>query len=300
MKKILIITGGGANHLHKFSEEAKELKLNVTVASFDDMTYLTNSPTIKLEIKGINLQKFNIIYIRLVGKHFEKAAVLVKFAYDFGIRIVDKIFERREFTKLPLPKSLEVKTFIDNKIPTPQTYFGTLENIKKEAPRLFGYPFVIKGTTGKQGNAVWSPRNPKGLSKILNVIEKRNLDMNFIAQPFIRASQRVRIFVVGGRALAAITRPTRWRNRFTKKVKGEYVEGIRTMVDPIPREERELAILASKTLGIDIAGVDLVRDDFTGKLYVLEVNSAPRWESIRSETKLNPEAEILKYLNSGV
>ena len=61
-------------------------------------------------------------------------------------------------------------------------------------------------------------------------------------------------------------------------------------------EAAELAVKACRALDIDIAGVDIIQEDQSKKNYVLEVNSAPRWEAIRKDTGINPEKEIVKYL----
>lgn len=104
------------------------------------------------------------------------------------------------------------------------------------------------------------------------------------------------MFVIGKQALAAITRPTRWRKRFTNKINGKYPEGKRGALYPIPKKQADLAVKAANALGIEIAGVDILIDDRSDKLFVLEVNSAPRWEAIRTDTGINVEREVLKYL----
>ena len=108
---------------------------------------------------------------------------------------------------------------------------------------------------------------------------KKESGMRFIAQKFVQASQRDRVFVVGGEAKAAITRPTRWRRRFSQ------IERKRQAVNPIPQDKAELAVRAARALNINIAGVDILEEDKTGKLYVIEVNSAPRWVSIRRTSR---------------
>ena len=119
-----------------------------------------------------------------------------------------------------------------------------------------------------------------------------------MAQEFIRSSQRSRVFIIGNKAVAGITRPTRWRKRFIKKVNGEYPEGTRAALNPIPEDEAILAIKAAEALGVEVGGADVITDDFTGKMYILEVNSAPRWESLKKDTGIDVEEEILKYLLS--
>ena len=298
MNRILIIVGGGTRHIEPFTKEAKELNISLLAASFSDLEYLTESNKIVLKVKGEDIASFGVVYIRLVGKRYEEAALLVNYCKQHGVRVVDRVFERNDLIRIPVPKSIEAKLFIDAGVPVPKTYFGKLDNIREKAPKIFGYPFVIKGTTGKQGHAVWSPRNEKELDDLYEKLQvlKKKKKMNFIAQEFTKSSQRSRIFVMGGKVLAGITRPTRWRRRFIDKVNGEFPEGRREQLNPIPKDEAKVAIEAASALQIDIGGVDVLRVDKTGELFVLEVNSAPRWESVKKDTGLNVEREIIKFL----
>lgn len=298
MSKILVIVGGGTCHIQPFAEEAKKLGIPLVTASFSDLEYLTEDNKVVLKINDEDVATFSIVYVRLVGKRFEQVSLLVNYCKQHGIPVVDRLFERNDLIRIPVPKSIEVKLLIEAGVPVPKTYFGTLDNIKKKIPKIFGYPFVIKGTTGKQGHAVWSPRNEQELNELyekLQVFQEKK-KMNFIAQEFTESSQRSRIFVVGGKVLAGITRPTRWRRRFIDKVNGQYPEGKREQLDPVPEDEVELALKATASLQIDIGGVDVLRVDKTGELFVLEVNSAPRWASVKHDTGLNVEREIIKFL----
>lgn len=294
--KILIIVGGGTKHLAPFAVEAKKLGLDVALASFRDLEYSSEKP-IRLKVKGEPVESFGIIYIRLVGKRYEDASLLVDYAREKGIKIVDEMYEKSRIIRLPITKSLEAKLLIGAGIAMPRTYFGTLAKIKEVCPDLFGYPFVIKGTQGKQGHAVWSPRNAKELEEIYTELKKdEKTGGRFIAQEFIKASQRRRVFVIGNTAVAAIVRPTRWRKRFIAKVAGEFPEGKREALMPVPEGDAELAVMAAKALGINIGGVDIIHEDASGSAFVLEVNSAPRWDSIAKDTGVNIEKEILNYL----
>lgn len=287
-KKILIIAGGGIKHLAPFKKEAEEMGLDLTLASFSDLAWETGSG---LTVGGKKLVDFDVIYLRLVGKRTEEASLLVDFAKENGIKIVDRIYEKSQIIRLPLSKSLEVKMLGAAGIGVPKTLFGKMTEIVEKAPDSFGIPFVIKDTRGKQGHGVFSPRTTEELQTLSSELRKQEKEgKRFLAQEFIAASQRVRVFVIGGKAVGAITRPTRWRKRFTQN------PPVKKALIPIPSEDAELAVRAAKALDIDIAGVDIIHEDATGKPYVLEVNSAPRWESISKDTGLNVEREILRFL----
>jgi RimK family alpha-L-glutamate ligase len=300
MRKILIIVGGGTNHLAPFEEAARRLNIDLTTASFSDLEYLGEDGKVVVKVKGEDLTNFGIVYIRLVGKSKEETSLLVGFCKDNRIRVVDKAFMEERFSIFPIPKSIEAKILINSGVSFPKTFFGRLEKIIEKGPEIFGYPFVIKGTTGKQGHAVWSPRNEDELSKMVDLIKKnkKTKKMKFIAQEFLKASQRSRVFVIGDRVIGGITRPTRWRKRFVEKVDGQYPEGKRESLNPMPQDQANLAIAATKALSLEVAGADVLVEDKTGKLFIIEVNSAPRWASIKKDTGINIEEEIIKYLKS--
>ncbi|MFV1917377.1 MAG: RimK family alpha-L-glutamate ligase, partial [Patescibacteria group bacterium] len=118
----------------------------------------------------------------------------------------------------------------------------------------------------------------------------------FFAQKLIQASQRVRVLVVGEKALGAISRPTKWRKRWTKKVKVEYPEGKKETLVPVPEKYAKIAVDATKATYLDVAGVDILEEDKTNNLYIIEANAAPSWNLIKKEVGIDVEREILKYL----
>lgn len=296
--KILILVGGGIKHISPFIKAGEKLGVDVSVGSFAKLEYKGSGESVKIYLDGVDIADYDVVYLRLVGRRYEDAALVVKYAKENGIKLVDSIYERGDVIRLPIPKSIETKLLMDAGVPTPKTYFGRTKMMKKYAVEKFGYPFVIKGTMGKQGHAVWSPRNEEELDELIEKftpVEKKE-GVRFLAQEFIKASQRNRVFVIGDKAVEAITRPTRWRKRFIKKVDGEFPEGKRKQLSPVPKEDAELAVKASKAVGIEIGGVDVLTEDKTGKKYILEVNSAPRWAALKKDTGIDVEKEIVKYL----
>jgi RimK family alpha-L-glutamate ligase len=299
MNRILIVLGGGIKHANPFSKAAEELSLDVHVASFAKLEYMTDGGEVKVKVDGHDIADFDVVYLRVVGKRYEDAALLVYYCRQKGIRIVDNTYEIDGLIRVPIPKSIEAKLLEDAGLPLPKTYFGRTKMMREVLPEKWGFPFVIKGTTGKQGHAVWSPRDMKELDKLVAEFTplERKGRARYIAQEFIKASQRNRIFVIGERAVAGITRPTRWRKRFLKKVNGEYPQGLRISLEPVPEEDAKIAVAAAKALGVNIGGADIITEDATGKKYVIEVNSAPRWAALKKDTGINVEKEILKYLS---
>src|SRR3989338_4369838 len=151
MKRILIIAGGGKKHLVPFEKEGGRLGLDVKTASFSDLHYTTKKAG-ELMVCNDPLSSFGLIYIRLVGRRFEDLALLINEAKKLKIPVVDRALTDSGFARLPISKVLETKLLAEAGLPVPRTIFDRLSYLAQKAPKEFGYPFVIKSTTGKQGH----------------------------------------------------------------------------------------------------------------------------------------------------
>jgi len=104
-----------------------------------------------------------------------------------------------------------------------------------------------------------------------------------------------RVFVVGNTVIGAM-----------KRVSSSWKTNIAQGATGIPVSEKEepepfnLALKATKTLGLDYAGVDIAFDTKTSKYYILEVNAFPHWEGLRRATGVSPPDIIVNYLISKV
>ncbi len=299
-KKILIITGGPVKKLDAFIAPSRELGMDVTLASFYDLNFRAESEGgVVFRIKDEDLANFDLVYLRVVGKRLESATALVNYLVERGIRVVDRVYEKSLFIPSTLSKSQEYIRLVKNGISTPKSLFGSLYYLRDFGEKYLGFPFVIKSTSGKKGRDVWLPRDKSELGELIVKLRVREkTGENFFAQEFIRASQRVRVLVIGERAIAGVTRPAKWRKRFAEKVDGIFPEGKKEAVYPVPDKFADLGVLAAKAGELDISGIDILEEDETGKLFVIEANSAPSWNLIKKDVGVEVEKEILIYLNS--
>jgi ribosomal protein S6--L-glutamate ligase len=66
----------------------------------------------------------------------------------------------------------------------------------------------------------------------------------------------------------------------------------------LTEEERHVAILAAKAVGLGVAGVDMLQSE-RGPL-VLEVNSSPGLEGIEKTTHTDIAGKIIQYIEKNV
>jgi ribosomal protein S6--L-glutamate ligase len=152
-----------------------------------------------------------------------------------------------------------------------------------------GAPLVIKLIEGTQGVGVILAETRKAAQAVIEAF--RGLDANILVQEFIREAggSDIRCLVVGAKVIAAMKRqaaPGEFRSNLHR---GGTAERVR--ITPL---ERSTAIRAAKTMGLNVAGVDVLRSHH-GPV-VIEVNSSPGLEGIESATGVNVAGKIIEFI----
>ncbi len=176
----------------------------------------------------------------------------------------------------------------------PTTVFGDNPDDTADLLSLLGEPpHVIKLNEGAQGQGVLLAERASASQGMIEAF--RSLYANFLVQEFIRESKGadIRCFVVGGKVVAAMQRKARDGEFRSNLHRG----GTATMVR-LSKVETDTALRAARTMGLNIAGVDLLRSR-RGPL-VLEVNSSPGLEGIEGTTGVDVAGEIIEYIERRV
>ena len=171
----------------------------------------------------------------------------------------------------------------------PKTAFT---NFSQDVPAMIrqvgGAPVIIKLLEGTQGLGVVLAESEKAAQSVIEAFH--NLKARIIVQEFIAESQGadLRAFVVDGEVVGAMRR---------QGAEGEFRSnlhrgGVGTLVK-LTRSEKAAALLATKALGLGIAGVDMLQSQ-RGPL-VLEVNSSPGLEGIEKATGQDIAGRIIDY-----
>ncbi|HEY5686020.1 MAG TPA: RimK family alpha-L-glutamate ligase, partial [Acidimicrobiia bacterium] len=152
-----------------------------------------------------------------------------------------------------------------------------------------GPPVVVKLLEGTQGLGVVLAETKKAAESVIGAF--RQLDANILVQEYIKESRGadVRAFVVGGKVVAAMRRkgaPGDFRSNLHR---GGSAEGIR-----LTAAERASAVKAARTVGLNVAGVDLLQSD-RGPL-VLEVNSSPGLEGIEMASGVDVASRVIEFV----
>jgi ribosomal protein S6--L-glutamate ligase len=152
-----------------------------------------------------------------------------------------------------------------------------------------GAPVVIKLLEGTQGIGVVLSETEKSAKSVVEAF--RGANVNILVQEFIKeaGSSDIRIFVVGGKVIAAMKRtgaPGDFRSNLHRGGSSKMVK--------ITPEERSTAVRAAKVMGLNVAGVDILRANH-GPV-IMEVNSSPGLEGIESATGKDIAGQIIEFI----
>ncbi|MEE4161817.1 MAG: 30S ribosomal protein S6--L-glutamate ligase [Woeseiaceae bacterium] len=152
-----------------------------------------------------------------------------------------------------------------------------------------GAPLVIKLLEGTQGVGVVLAETDKAASSVVEAF--RGLNAHFMVQEFIAEAKGadIRCFVVGDKVVAAMERQGKEGEFRSNLHRGGTAKLIR-----ITPEERSTAVRSAKVMGLNVAGVDLLRSNH-GPV-VMEVNSSPGLEGIETATSKDVAGLIIEFI----
>jgi ribosomal protein S6--L-glutamate ligase len=157
-----------------------------------------------------------------------------------------------------------------------------------EAFAALGGDVIVKPLFGSEGRGMMRINDPELAWRTFRTLERLQSVLyvqKFIAHP----GWDLRVFVLGGRCLAAMRRHGNggWR---TNVAQGGTAQAVR----PSSAEE-ELALRAAAAVGAPAAGVDLLPGP-AGEWYVVEVNAVPGWRALAPVTGVDVAAEMIRFL----
>lgn len=152
-----------------------------------------------------------------------------------------------------------------------------------------GAPVVIKLLEGTQGIGVVLAETNNSARSIIEAF--RGANVNILVQEFIKeaGNSDIRVIVVGGKVVAAMERSGAEGDFRSNLHRGGSSRSIR-----ISPEERSTAIRSAKRMGLNVAGVDLLRSNH-GPV-VMEVNSSPGLEGVEAATGVDVAGAIIDFL----
>jgi gamma-F420-2:alpha-L-glutamate ligase len=209
-------------------------------------------------------------YATAVIRHLENLGV---YSVNNSVAIntvKDKLFTSQLLaaSNLPIPKTMLTKPPLSSKIVNDR----------------IGFPVVIKTISGSKGNGVFLAKDKNEFKDICGFITEINSEATILCQEYIgeNVGVDIRVIVIGGRVIKCMKRIAA-----SGDFKANFSRGGTVEPYPIDEELERISLEATKILGLDIAGVDLLIDKDGYK--ICEVNSSPGFNGME---QANPDVDI--------
>src|SRR6056297_1107805 len=152
-----------------------------------------------------------------------------------------------------------------------------------------GAPLVIKLLEGTQGIGVVLAETNQAAESVIEAF--MGLKANILVQEYIKEAggADIRCFVIGDKVVAAMKRQGK-----EGEFRSNLHRGGSSSVTRLTPEERMTAIRAARIMGLNVAGIDLLRSNH-GPV-VMEVNSSPGLEGIEKATGKDVAALIHYFI----
>lgn len=176
----------------------------------------------------------------------------------------------------------------------PKTFIaGTTHDVPALIDQFIGVPVVIKLLESTHGVGVILAHERSTAVSVVEAFAKFNKPV--ILQEYIEEAggADIRAFVVGKKVVAAMKR---------QAMKGEFRSnlhrGATSTIEKLSDEETEIVLKASRLMGLDYAGVDILRSA-RGPL-IMEVNASPGLEGIETTTGIDIAGAIVDNVMVGL
>ncbi|MEJ2309166.1 MAG: 30S ribosomal protein S6--L-glutamate ligase [Gammaproteobacteria bacterium] len=248
------------------------------------MNIVSNNPTI--HYRGENLEGFDAVIPRIgASVTFYGAAVLRQFEMMGVYPLNESVAITRSRDKLRSMQLLARKG-----LGLPVTGFANKPDDVKDLIKLVGgAPLVIKLLEGTQGIGVVLAETQKAAESVIEGF--MGVKAEILIQEYIKEAKGadIRCFVIGNRVVASMKRqaaPGEFRSNLHRGGTAELIK--------ITPEERSTAVRAARTMGLNVAGVDLLRSNH-GPV-IMEVNSSPGLQGIEGATGRDIAGMIIKFI----
>jgi ribosomal protein S6--L-glutamate ligase len=176
----------------------------------------------------------------------------------------------------------------------PKTVFAKQpRDVQNLIKTVGGPPLIVKLLEGTQGLGVVLAETKTAAKSVIEAFY--GLNANILVQEFIKEAggSDIRALVVGGKVVAAYKRQGQEGEFRSNLHRGGM--GVKIKLSAL---EKKTAIAATKALGLNVAGVDMLRSD-RGPL-VLEVNSSPGIEGVERVTGIDVADKIIAFVETQI
>jgi ribosomal protein S6--L-glutamate ligase len=264
------------------TERGHEVQVLDTLKCYMDI----NSAKPMIYYKGEPLEGYDAVIPRIGASITEYGTAVIRQFEMMGVYCLTE--------SIPLGRSrdkLRALQLMSRKgVGMPVTGFAhDVENGRQLIKMVGGTPVVLKLLEGTQGRGVVLAETYKAAESVIDAFIELGAD--FLVQEFIKEAggSDVRAFVIGRRVVAAME-----RSAAEGEFRSNLHRGGSASATKLTPEERRTAVKAAQTMGLSVAGVDILRSS-RGPL-IMEVNSSPGLRGIEEASGKDIAGRIIAYV----
>lgn len=241
--------------------------------------------------KKVDPQKYDVIVVRpgftkdpsvnsSVIKQFQLAGFYVLNGYVGVFRAKNKIrtLQMLDHFGVAVPKTVVVED----------------PNLLEQAAHELKFPVIIKSIYGTHGRGVFIAESKRSLSPIVEYLVAKEKGPASVQEYIGEAKGKdLRVFVLGKKIIAAMERVAK-----SGEFRSNFHKGGSVGAADLSPEERKMSLRAADVMGLDIAGVDILRTKTGPK--VIEVNSNPGFQGLSKASGIKIQEKIVNFIEHRV
>lgn len=214
-----------------------------------------------------------------VLRHFERRGVRLVNGPETIDLVADKLHTMQRLARAGLP--------------IPATILGKFPMGVDVVEEELGFPLIVKTLRGTRGTGVLKCEDRSQFEDLAGLLESADAKADFLFQHYVRSShgRDVRVLVIGGRVIAAMERRSP-AGHFKSNVS---LGGVGIAYTPTG-EMADLAARAADTLGLEIAGIDILFDNEGYR--ICEANSAPGFQGLERACSVDVPKAIFDWIEA--
>jgi ribosomal protein S6--L-glutamate ligase len=291
--KIALLAGGDGWHVRDLQRAAAQMGHEAVAVDFRRISAAVDFPKPgPLQPKpgppGAGLREYDAVLVRTMPPgSLEQVVFRMDVLHQLeahGVRVLNPA----RAIEMCVDKYWTTARLADAGLRVPPTVVCQHADAAMEAFEQLGCDVIVKPIFGSEGRGMVRVSDVDMAWRTFRTLERTQAVL-YLQQYVAHPGWDLRVFVLGGRPLAAMRRRARdgWR---TNVAQGGTAEAI------VPDDSQvELALRAAATVGAKVAGVDLLPGP-NGEWYVLEVNAVPGWRALAPVCGVDVATATIRHL----
>jgi ribosomal protein S6--L-glutamate ligase len=287
---LAVLASGNSWYLNDLRRAAAD-RHQIDQVAFDGLRSHLNGDSTEVECLQGNLAKYNAVLVRTMPPGSLEQVVFRMDALAQLEATGTLVINSSRAIESSVDKYLALAKLRSVGLPIPPTAVCQTTDDAMNAFLALGGDVVVKPLFGGEGRGICRIEDPDVAFRTFKTLQQ--IDAVLYLQQYVEhEGYDLRLFVLGEEVWGIRRRnPSDWRTNVSRGATAEPLE--------VTSELAEIARRATRAVGADIAGVDVL-DGRDGRRWLLEVNAVPGWKALADTLDIDVAARVLTFIESRV